>query len=345
MLFFLLYLLTAQAQVEPAEIDRWMNSVVLLITGPGWCSGVVVDQKGTVATAYHCVSTGQRSEVWLRDGTRLEGQVFAADPTHDLALLRVPELAGAVDPLNVREDQIQQGESVYAMGHPYAPVAERKAFTGTLRWSVSAGIVSAVGERFIQTDAALNPGNSGGPIVDSKGQVVGIASRKLRGENLAFFGSSTKLNALIKKETPLTWWGGQLNVGLNYTLPLSLQGLNSVGAYAQAIVRERGVLSLGISSLPSSQGIPEQYFSTGGYVTGAFRHRFGSGKVSPSLDIGGGGHLIWTDNWSAVVRPSAHLRLGMNGMGLRTDVLWTDGAIPTWVFGIELDLPGVVHVF
>ena len=344
MLFFLLYLLTAQAQVEPAEIERWMNSVVLLITGSGWCSGVVVDETGTIATAYHCVSTGQQSEVWLRDGTRLEGRVYAADPTHDLALLRAPELAG-VEPLPIRTDQIKQGEIVYAMGHPYAPVAERKAFTGTLRWSVSSGIVSAVGERFVQTDASLNPGNSGGPIVDTEGHVVGIASRKLRGENLAFFGSSEDLNALMKEETALTWWGGQFNVGLSYAVPLSLRGLNSVGAYGQAIIRERGVLSLGLSSLPNSQGIPEQYFSSGGYITAAFRHRFGSGKVSPSLDIGGGGHLIWSDEWTASVCPSAHLRLGLNGMGLRTDALWTNGAIPTWVIGLELDVPGVVHVF
>ena len=304
MLFFFLYLLTAQAQVEPAEIEGWMDSVVLLITGPGWCSGVVVDDQGTIATAYHCVATGQRSEVWLKDGTQVEGKVFAADPLHDLALMRAPDLANVVAPLIVRTDQVRQGEVVYAMGHPYAPVADKKAFEGTLRWSVSSGIVSAVGERFVQTDVALNPGNSGGPIVDSEGRVVGIASRKLRGENVAFFGSSTRVDALMQEETPLTWWGGQFNVGLSYTLPLSLRGLNSVGAYGQAIIRERGVLSLGLSSLPSSQGIPEQYFSSGGYLTGAFRHRFGSGKVSPSLDVGGGVHLIWRGREAIVAEDS-----------------------------------------
>lgn len=344
MYLFLLYLFSAEAQVEPEKIDRWMESVVLLLTGPGWCSGVVIDQQGTVATAYHCVASGQKSEVWLRDGETHTGKVFSASPKYDLALISVPSLAGKVEPLPIRKDLPLQGESVYAMGHPYAPVADRKFFEGNLRWSVSSGIVSAVGERLIQTDAPLNPGNSGGPIVDKQGRIIGIASRKLRGENLSFLGPCTALVDLVNDKTPLTWWGGQLNIGMSYMVPLSLQGENAWGAYGQAIIRERGVFTLGVSTSPS-QSIPDDYFYNGGHLTGAIRQRFGSGKFSVSADIGGGGYLLWQGNWTPSYHPGAYARLGFGGFAVKVDAVWRNSSIPVWGISLDLDFPGIVQVF
>ena len=61
------------------------------------------------------------------------------------------------------------------MGHPYAPYANRPKMEGTLLWVLSTGIISQVGTTFLQTDAALNPGNSGGPSFNEKGEIIGIA--------------------------------------------------------------------------------------------------------------------------------------------------------------------------
>ena len=83
-----------------------------------------------------------------------------------------------------------------------------------LQWSVSAGIVSNVGPRLIQTDAALNPGNSGGPAVDSEGRVIGIVSRKLSGDNVAFLSSVDNLHKLIQEPSKPALLGGQFSIRL-----------------------------------------------------------------------------------------------------------------------------------
>ena len=103
MLIFVFYIVNAFAQATPENLDDWMDSVVLIITGSSWCSGVVIDDAGTVATAYHCVVTGQKSQVWLRDGQIFTGKVFAGDLEHDLALIAVPELAGLQKPLSIKK--------------------------------------------------------------------------------------------------------------------------------------------------------------------------------------------------------------------------------------------------
>ena len=78
----------------PPELDSWLDAVVLLVTGPAWCSGVLIDDQGTVATAYHCVASGMRPRVRTRDGEQFVGKSIAWAPADDLALLSVPDLAG-----------------------------------------------------------------------------------------------------------------------------------------------------------------------------------------------------------------------------------------------------------
>ena len=81
------------SQSLPDRVELWMESVVLLITGPGWCSGVVIDDKGTVATAYHCIASGLKSEVHTRSGRRFIAKTVAAEPINDIALISVPGYA------------------------------------------------------------------------------------------------------------------------------------------------------------------------------------------------------------------------------------------------------------
>ena len=64
----------------PDRVEQWMEQVVLLLTGPAWCTGVVIDGEGTVATAYHCVASGLRTEVRTRAGGHYIGKMIAADP-------------------------------------------------------------------------------------------------------------------------------------------------------------------------------------------------------------------------------------------------------------------------
>jgi serine protease DegS len=134
-------------------------------------SGIVVDQAGHVVTNYHVVSRATQISVQLRDGREAPARLVGIDPDTDLAVLAIelPDLP--VMPLG-RSDRLRVGEPVLAIGNPLG-----------LGQTVTSGIVSATGrgrlgvstfENFIQTDAAINFGNSGGALVNVRGELVGI---------------------------------------------------------------------------------------------------------------------------------------------------------------------------
>jgi S1-C subfamily serine protease len=133
-----------------------------------------------MATALHVVDLGRELRVEFPSGRTLAAQVVATDEEHDLAIL---ELADAVDapPLAPREN-VDVGAPILAIGNPYGDLARYEGeLEGLLNFSVSQGIVSAKSDAYIQTDAALSPGNSGGPMLTCEGKVVGVADRLLEG--------------------------------------------------------------------------------------------------------------------------------------------------------------------
>jgi serine protease Do len=134
-------------------------------------SGVIISSGGTVLTNNHVVGGADRIEVKLADGRTVAGEVAGTDPRTDLAVVRI-RAEGLVAAELGNSSELAVGDWVMAIGNPFG-----------LEHTVTAGIVSAVGrsdvgiaqyEDFIQTDAAINPGNSGGPLVNLRGQVIGI---------------------------------------------------------------------------------------------------------------------------------------------------------------------------
>ena len=177
----------AHSEFSTSDVQDWLDAVVLLTNNGAFCSGSVIDNRGTVLTAYHCVASDRQTTVQTRSGNTYTGETFAVDVKHDLALVRLQdwESNASVTPLVVQSEMPEQGEPVYALGHPLAPYERKPMLKGTLQWSVSQGIVSAVGDRLIQVDAPLN--TIGGPIVNASGEIIGVASRKLR-ETTFFLG-------------------------------------------------------------------------------------------------------------------------------------------------------------
>jgi serine protease Do len=133
-------------------------------------SGFIVDSQGYIVTNNHVVDGASKIKVKLQDGRELTGTVVGTDPQTDLAVVKVN--ASALPTLKLgNSDQVKIGEWVLAFGSPFG-----------LEQTMTAGIISAKGrdigagnyDSFLQTDAAINPGNSGGPLVNLRGEVVGI---------------------------------------------------------------------------------------------------------------------------------------------------------------------------
>jgi S1-C subfamily serine protease len=151
-----------------------VDTFLSLIPVRGVGSAFTISRDGYLITNNHVVSEVESIEVFL-GGRRLDGRLVARSPSHDVALLRVPE--ADLKPLKLGDsDSIKIGELVLAIGSPL----------GLPGPNISLGVVSAVGrtiesegfilEDLIQTDAAINPGNSGGPLLNMRGEVIGMTT-------------------------------------------------------------------------------------------------------------------------------------------------------------------------
>ena len=159
-------------------------------------SGFVVDRDGYIVTNYHVIEDAQEIEVNFSGDDRVPAKIVGSDPSTDLAVLKIDAQSRALTPLPLgNSDDVHVGDAVVAIGNPFG-----------LERSVTAGIVSALQrdltapngytiDKVIQTDAPINQGNSGGPLLNARGQVIGV-------------------NSQISSET-----GG--NVGIGFAVPVN----------------------------------------------------------------------------------------------------------------------------
>ena len=141
----------------------------------GQGSGFILNKEGLILTNNHVIDNAQRIEVTLADKHKYKAQLVTADKTHDLALLRID--APSLIPATLAETStgLTVGQRVYAIGNPFG-------LSGTMTRGIISAIRSIRGpqgspiEDAIQTDASVNPGNSGGPLLNSHGEVIGITT-------------------------------------------------------------------------------------------------------------------------------------------------------------------------
>jgi putative serine protease PepD len=162
-----------------AEIFRQTASGVVQITdNGGQGSGFVLDEQGYIATNEHVIEGSDSVTVRFQSGHEADAEVIGSDAATDVALIKVDLPPADLTPLSLGDSSsIEVGDAVFAIGNPLG-----------LEWSLSAGVVSGLNRTIvspngapiggaIQTDAVVNPGNSGGPLLDSQGRVIGIVAQ------------------------------------------------------------------------------------------------------------------------------------------------------------------------
>jgi S1-C subfamily serine protease len=165
----------------------------------GHGSGFAISPDGLIVTNNHVVDDAKTVRIKTAEGLTTEGRVLGRDPDTDIALIRANTGIGAWARLGDSK-RLRRGHVAIAIGNPLG-----------FEWTVTAGIVSALGRSMrasngrliddvIQTDAALNPGNSGGPLVSSSGQVIGVNTAVIRGaQSIAFAVASNTANYVVSE--------------------------------------------------------------------------------------------------------------------------------------------------
>jgi S1-C subfamily serine protease len=159
----------------------------------GMGSGFVIDTEGHILTNFHVVEGARQVEVTTSDKKKYKAQIVGTDPVHDLAVIQIPNKA--VPQAEIGDSKsLVVGQKVYAIGNPFG-------LSGTMTRGIISSIRSLKGQRgfideAIQTDAAINPGNSGGPLLNARGQVIGINTMILTGgvEQSAGIGFAIPIN-------------------------------------------------------------------------------------------------------------------------------------------------------
>lgn len=227
-------LASGDASLEPEItleelVQRAKPAVVSLKGAEKSGTGFFVTDTGVIATNAHLAHGQESLQAGLYDGGLLEAKVVYVDSDFDIALAKVP---GTGFPRLKLADAptVQQGQSVIAIGNP----------GDAMKFSVTKGIVSAVGlfpdagpGTWIQTDAPINPGNSGGPLLNLKGEVIGITTLKIVKKNVGGIGFALSASDLI--EVLQNFYPSSLPVVKQLSAPVQQQGTPPVASAPEAV--------------------------------------------------------------------------------------------------------------
>jgi S1-C subfamily serine protease len=231
------------------------------LSGQG--SGFIVDEEGHILTNYHVIDGASEVNVTLHDGETVSAQVVGTDRENDLALLKVD--AGAISGISPLpwgdSDKVKPGQLAIALGSPFG-----------LEGSITVGVISGLGRalsstqerpitNMLQTDAAVNPGNSGGPLLDSKGEVIGIntaieASSSGIGFAIPINNASSLLPALLQGGEISNPWLGISGTNIDQELASRLNLAVDQGVYVVSVLPDSPAEKAGLIPGGSDQGMP-----------------------------------------------------------------------------------------
>ena len=167
---------------SPEIIDYYQNAIIQIATQSGTGTGFYVKEFDMIVTNNHVIDSFAEVTIQGKQFSKSLSRVWYTDRKHDLAFLEPPAAGAALADIHLgRYEEMKDGDEIVAIGHPYG-----------LNYTATQGVISKVdrirdGLKYIQIDAAINPGNSGGPLVNAKGEIIGVNSFIIRGgDNLGF---------------------------------------------------------------------------------------------------------------------------------------------------------------
>ena len=272
-------------RTKRVEISPSPNEPMTLVDGLG--SGVLISNDGKILTAAHVVQTADVAMVEFSDGQAITARVIGSDVQSDVALLQLKEMPKGVTPATLGDsDKMEVGDQVFVIGAPYgiSQTLSVGHLSGRHRLNTNNQSTSV---EFLQTDAAINTGNSGGPMFDMQGNVIGIVSSIMShtggSEGLAFATAANTAKQLLLERKP--FWSG-------------IDALVVTGAMAKAL------------NLPQPAGVLVQRIGDGsmgsqlGINPGTLR------ATIHGMDILLGGDVILSVNNIAIIDPSSAQSLG-----------------------------------
>lgn len=330
------------------------SPAVRVVVGSAACAGAIVDDAGRVLTAYHCVSAGGRARITTREGDSVWGRVRAWDVAGDLAVIEAPALAGSAF-LTIARAVPTPGDPITVVGHPFGGNLPSGYFEGLLRWSIASGVVSGVGKRAIQFDAPVNPGNSGGPVLDADDRIVSVVSRRLGGQGVAFGARTERIADVLAAPARRPGVGGQLQIGVRLGVLQSVDGGVAAGPWAEISLRDR-VFVGGSGLIPVAPAVSAARFGSASFSLGeghlGVRQRIGTGAWCVRLDALGGLAAVgtWTGEITAdrlAIRSATRApwmaggAVGARGLRFGLAVLGDESLLTA----LEIAWPGTVSVW
>ncbi|MBO5496792.1 MAG: trypsin-like peptidase domain-containing protein [Oscillospiraceae bacterium] len=219
-------------------------------------SGFIISQDGNIITNYHVIEYAEKQNqpitVMLHDGTKYDATIVGTEESNDIAVLKIE--ATGLNAINVGDsDALNVGDTVYAVGNPL----------GELEFSMSTGHVSALDRvitteesesvNMFQIDAAVNPGNSGGPVYNNKGEVVGVVTAKYSSTGVEGIGFAIPINDAVAIANDLVTKGyvtGKAYMGIElderYTAMYSQYYNMPLGAYVHSVTPGSSAEAAGI---------------------------------------------------------------------------------------------------
>ena len=273
----------ARGNPSVVQVNTFGNGSDPMLGNMGQGSGFIWDEEGHIITNAHVVQAADAMHITFQDGTMSVGEVLATDPDSDLAVLKVDPEGYELQPVTMgRSEELQVGMRVAVIGTPFSQ-----------EQTLTAGIVSGLGRTMnamtqyripdsIQFDAATNPGNSGGPLFNNRGEVVGVVSQIIS-EQRSFSGIGLAVPATI----------------VNRVVPALIES----GRYEHAYLGIQGATYSPICSevldLPKStrgayvtRVVPGGPAARGGLSGASARARFNSEELEFICPAGAGGDLI-----------------------------------------------------